>query len=470
MIRDRVQKQSKYSVVTIPPKPDETIGYHSSCYRSYCAIKDKNETAIDSANELIAEERTTSSIDSTSQELSDTTSQQNILNIETDDLQDEQLWVDCDEQTETCMNDNKCIFCSRKIRRRNGVDQKLTKVTTEAKKNRIVEILGLQKNESKLKEIEKQSNVNYHLSCLSESENKVHASNKTVPKRRKSQLLALVKVQQNVIETIIQNNEVRSLNDIYQYYKSFFEEEEMQKGTNSNEPPYKSQYLLNKLLQSDENLTKTVYNRRTYVHRRDVSFKDIYNSGFEEHDELMSRIKKVGLEIRKKVKQMKVRSLPKHNLSVEQIVDGECDIPKELFTLIESIVKGPRALNSDKKNSKIIAICSSLIFTMTNGFIKPASVLMLGLATKSMTGSRKMMEVLNRMGCSISYTLTEEIETELAFGCSVDKQILPYGLRNAPNLRTHVAFDNFDRFVETSNGKFVQYFLSSFIITCLLNR
>lgn len=91
---------------------------------------------------------------------------------------------------------------------------------------------------------------------------------------------------------------------------------------------------------------------------------------------------------------------------------------------------------------------------MTNGCVRPSTTLFLGLATKSITGSRKMVNILYRMGFSISYTLTEEIETELAYGCSVEEHILPYGMEsNCPDLRTHVAFDNFDKFVETVNGK-----------------
>lgn len=67
-----------------------------------------------------------------------------------------------------------------------------------------------------------------------------------------------------------------------------------------------------------------------------------------------------------------------------------------------------------------------------------------------MTGNRKMLCVLNKMGHSISYTLTQEIETELAYGCSIAERVLPFGLElQRPDLHTHVSFDNYDRFVET---------------------
>lgn len=65
-----------------------------------------------------------------------------------------------------------------------------------------------------------------------------------------------------------------------------------------------------------------------------------------------------------------------------------------------------------------------------------------------------MVEILNKLGHSISYSQVEELETELAYDCAANTEILPYNLIPLnPNLRTHVAFDNFDLYVETNSGK-----------------
>ncbi|GFW31675.1 uncharacterized protein TNCV_4683471 [Trichonephila clavipes] len=55
---------------------------------------------------------------------------------------------------------------------------------------------------------------------------------------------------------------------------------------------------------------------------------------------------------------------------------------------------------------------------------------MLGMTLKSLTSSRKIIDIINRYGHCISYQGIEELETE-----------------------TTVAYDNFDCFVETTNGK-----------------
>lgn len=139
------------------------------------------------------------------------------------------------------------------------------------------------------------------------------------------------------------------------------------------------------------------------------------------------------------------------------ITKGECGIPKELYLLIETIIQGPymqtkhQTLKGEIKQNKISAICNSIIFTASNGSIKPSTCLTLALTTKSLTGSRRMLNILNRLGYCVSYTVAEEIETELAYACSSERRILPFDL--SPRIHTHVAFDNYDQYVETSTGK-----------------
>ena len=75
------------------------------------------------------------------------------------------------------------------------------------------------------------------------------------------------------------------------------------------------------------------------------------------------------------------------------------------------------------------------------------------MTLKTMTGSRKAVTVTNRYGHAINYSLVEELETELAFTASANCRLLPDGMIADSDLQTRVAFDNFDRFVDTSNGR-----------------
>jgi hypothetical protein len=78
-----------------------------------------------------------------------------------------------------------------------------------------------------------------------------------------------------------------------------------------------------------------------------------------------------------------------------------------------------------------------------------------GLIMKNVTGSRKVIEILNKHGYCISYNSVEEIETELTYSLteSSASKHLPADIVLSPDFPIGVAFDNQDRFVETANGK-----------------
>ena len=65
------------------------------------------------------------------------------------------------------------------------------------------------------------------------------------------------------------------------------------------------------------------------------------------------------------------------------------------------------------------------------------------MVIKSITGSHKVIDILNRLGHSMSYTTVEELQTELTFGESNREQITPTGMNLKPSLATGVVFDNF---------------------------
>lgn len=358
---------------------------------------------------------------------------------------DEQMWEDID--TNECV----CIFCDRKYLWRKGVNQKLTKVAAETKKKHILEILKHLKQQSKIEQIQCSGSVHYHLTCFAVNSHRLRNAIKSVKvpsTQRKIHAFALSKIKENIVSTVINNSEVQSLREIHQAYEAFFHENET-----TYEPIFTPHYLLKQLSKSLPNLTKTVFKNRTYIHRNDLSVKEVYEKGFPQNVDQIMQIKKIAYEIRNIVKGIKKRDLPKQNLTVKDIVEGECDIPKELYVLIASLVQGPKKFDL-AKDIKISSICSSLLYVMSNGSIKHSACLSLGLTVKSLTSSRKMLNILNKMGFTINYSLAEEIETELAYGFTSENRILPYGLSpHCPELSTHLAFDNFDRFVETSSGK-----------------
>ena len=68
-------------------------------------------------------------------------------------------------------------------------------------------------------------------------------------------------------------------------------------------------------------------------------------------------------------------------------------------------------------------------------------------------GSRKVIEVLHRLGHSISYSAVEEIEIELTFEGKKENHFIPQQMTMDSEAGVGLAFDNFHRFVETLSGK-----------------
>jgi len=60
---------------------------------------------------------------------------------------------------------------------------------------------------------------------------------------------------------------------------------------------------------------------------------------------------------------------------------------------------------------------------------------------------------MNRLGHCASYHLIEEIETALTLEAKKDGKSIPHGMKPYVGSGLGVAWDNFDRFVDTFNGK-----------------
>lgn len=72
---------------------------------------------------------------------------------------------------------------------------------------------------------------------------------------------------------------------------------------------------------------------------------------------------------------------------------------------------------------------------------------------KLLTISRKVISILNRYSHSIGYNLVEEIEIEMTYTTQEESKIISSEIDVVEERSIHVAFDNFDRFGDTSSDK-----------------
>ena len=93
------------------------------------------------------------------------------------------------------------------------------------------------------------------------------------------------------------------------------------------------------------------------------------------------------------------------NLKIEDIAKGKILIPDPLLQFFTHLICGSdKRRGVTKSKQRVETICQDIIFAISSGVKKPAKNIILGMAMKSITGSHKVIDILNRLGHSISHT------------------------------------------------------------------
>ena len=167
---------------------------------------------------------------------------------------------------------------------------------------------------------------------------------------------------------------------------------------------------------------------------------------------LDQRIEDVAFALRAIIKNVTRTNLLSSGITFDDIIDGEVRISEQLTQFCYHLVVGPdhRSHESASKIQRVEPLAADAVLSVINGRKKPSK---LGLAVKSMTGSKKLIGMLNRYENCVSYTTTEELETELTFTATSASKISPPDLVPDSSLTVGIAYDNFDRLAETLSGK-----------------
>ncbi|CAH1099504.1 unnamed protein product [Psylliodes chrysocephalus] len=182
---------------------------------------------------------------------------------------------------------------------------------------------------------------------------------------------------------------------------------------------YRAEHLQDKIIREFGDVptvrSSPICARKKLVYKHDIDVSKLVHSTVIRESAKEMKLREVAYSVRNSVKAINIRKLPE-KLHVSNITDGECDIPVDLFNLIFNLIHGPdlRRQQSDDDLFRINSICSDIIYAITKGRIKPSKHLSLGLAIKS-TSSRKVLTIINKYGHTVSYSMAEELETELAF-------------------------------------------------------
>ena len=137
-------------------------------------------------------------------------------------------------------------------------------------------------------------------------------------------------------------------------------------------------------------------------------------------------------------------------LNINSLKRGEGKDPELVELFFQTLYGGLNAVHSEKVTRRAASDSEDALFNVHNGQLKPKKHIILGMLVKSLTGSRKLMSVLNRFGHCISYSKEKELETELATAIQNQQKSCPKGDKYGPVMGN--TFDNYDEMVQTLCG------------------
>ena len=114
-------------------------------------------------------------------------------------------------------------------------------------------------------------------------------------------------------------------------------------------------------------------------------------------------------------------------------------IPEIIVLLFLTLFSGLGTLDaqaSDVVQRKALASASDSMFNCTRGRLRPWKHNELGLGLSTLTGSKTVLNILNRVGHCISYDDVKRLETEMAYSCCEGDRETPAGLNLCDGLST----------------------------------
>jgi len=136
-------------------------------------------------------------------------------------------------------------------------------------------------------------------------------------------------------------------------------------------------------------------------------------------------------------------------------------IPESVFMLLKHLLDGdheqePLSLtkceaSKETTNRQILSIGQDILYTTSLGKIQTPKHVGLATSIRHLTGSKKVITMLNRCGHTISYDQLERIDTAAALQQATQKTLIPTNICQGPFVQA--AADNIDFCEDTIDGK-----------------
>ena len=405
--------------------------YHSPCLRKYSAVKrstpDSQQTAPESST---PETRTRSSLPVTDEK-----------GILSDD----------------------CIFCGKRKKKWNKSMELLSECNTKEGCRSILEA-AQKKNDHRLISIFMSGGDltarrgKYHKSCrrayLKASEILPRTEQNSVRHIHAETLRIICDYVQH---QVIDKKEVILSTSLFDLYTTEFRS---RGGSQEDIDRYTVYSLMCKIKEAYSNeICTLLLNRRVgnLIHSSSMSESDARAAFADEHQSFKQydQVRAVAMYLRSVILSMPKSKSPSPT-SVHTLKETSPMLPEPLEFFFRTLYCGlltDTDLPKENIERRVMSSASDAVFITSRGRVRPWKSTCLGLGMGTLTGSKTVVQMLNRLGHSISYDEVKALETEFAFTVSDNNQETPDGILCKPNLATATAWDNYDVNIETLDGK-----------------
>lgn len=426
-----VRKKLKYKYSDLCLSVSSNIGYHLVCYRKFTALSTR----------AIQEEKASSTPSSTS------------TNVRTRSQSDSSL---SSGHKSTGVLRKVCIFCRQERKEFKKVKQPLIPARTDKFEDKIREYASALNDFDLLAQIGGNfvaKEVHYHNICRLQYQKQFQKS--AVPEQNEEKPTAKFHEVINAIIQFIRSNVIDGhqaflLSALHRQFLLFYDEI-----MDGEECSYTAQHLEEKILKtfSDDILQISKLENKKVVHSPQLNSAQLHYLVISSNERLL--LKEAAAKLRKVIMNIQPSTMPIH-LKLEDIKRGEVEIPELLSSFLSNLIGGSDPRKHGERTERLVdSFAQDIIFATTNGRLKPSKHILLGMCMSGLTSSKKVINILNHYGHILSYSMLEGIETELCYSDieASESRLLPSAMTTEPGLATGVAFDNFDRYVETVSGK-----------------
>ncbi|KAK0180597.1 hypothetical protein PV327_002963 [Microctonus hyperodae] len=472
----RIKFNLKYAQVQLPPSVNTTDGYHRQCYSAFTSLMAKYRNVCVSTSASITDVPSTSSdtssilhspmnvsetaLDDAASTVEVERPMINKTNVSTDDINFSSESINETPVFETsAIEKSVCFYCEKNRKQVKRKQQTLHSSKDEKIYKKIENWMIELNNVELLKKINDLKSagesVYYHHSCellYFSNYNKIIANNprtswhvnRDVHKQIFKYIVLLIDTE------VIQKKNYLLLSSLCDLYNTNLENE-LKETFSLDSNSITNHALESKIVKHFQRKIKIVIkHKHKIIMHTDCNLiedNDLIN-GLEEND----LIDKAALILRKLILNIEPFKLS-DTIKTQDLMKGECSIPDKLDRFYKVLMGGKDIRQRDDINCERLtnSLASDAIFCVRNGTVMPRKQIALGMSIKSLSNSRKIVNILNRFGHCCNYNALEELETETTISSVASTQIFPLDIVRDPLLCSGVTFDDFDESVDIIN-------------------